>query len=85
MIVRMESILWQFAKLMCKKFNADHPDQLIGMNIAAAAALLAFEAYGHALEELDADGNSTWKATPKLLGATGLEPGPLIILGPKVH
>jgi hypothetical protein len=85
MNVKIESVLWEFAKLYRKKLVAEHPDQPIGMNIAAVATLQAMRANGDAVEELDADGNSIWRATPRFLHATGLEAGPLVIFGPEVH
>jgi hypothetical protein len=83
--IKIDSVLWQFAKFYRKKFNANNPDEQIGMNIAAVATLRALEANGDAVEEIDAAGNSILRATPKFLRATGLKRGPLITLGPGIN
>jgi hypothetical protein len=51
MIVKMDDVLWQFAKFYRKKFNAENFDK-IEMATAAVATLQAMKASGHAAEEL---------------------------------
>ena len=82
MTVKMDSVLWQFAKFYRSKFNADHPDEQIEMNVAAIAMFQAFVANGDAVEEYS-DGVSTWRATQKFLDNTGLERGTVLTFGPR--
>jgi hypothetical protein len=81
----MENVIWQFAKFAREQFIADHPDQPISTSLAAVAAFVALRDNGDAVEEVDAAGNITWRATPKFLRASGLESGPLVTFGPGVH
>ncbi len=85
MNIKIENVIWQFAKLYRDKFAADHPGQQMNMSVAAVATFLALKENGDAVEHADADGSVTWKATPKFLQSTGLEPGPLVIFGPGVN
>jgi len=85
MNVRIENVLWQLAKFYRERLAEDHPDQPITMSVAALATFQALKDNGDAVEQVDADGNVTWKATPQLLRKTGLEPGPLVTFGPEVH
>ena len=85
MHIKIENVIWQFAKHYRKLFIANNPRKPISMSIAAAATFHALRDVGHAVEEVDADGTVCWRATPKFLRETGLEPGPLITLGPDVH
>lgn len=85
MRIKIENVIWQFAKAFRKKFVADHPGLEISMSVAAVAAFGALKANGHAEECVDSDGAIIWKATPKFLNETGLEPGPLVVLGPGVQ
>jgi hypothetical protein len=73
------------AALALKLFISNNPRQPISMSIAAAATFHGLRDVGHAVEEVDAEGTVCWRATPKFLRETGLEPGPLIRLGPDVH
>jgi hypothetical protein len=75
MIVEIDDVLWQFAKLYRKKLNAEHPD--LDIADATVAMLRAFAASGDAVEGRAA-GVSTWRATPKFLDATGLPRGPTV-------
>ena len=86
MQVKIENVIWQFAKIYrnwMAEENADLSD--IGMNIAAPAFFQVLQKTGHAVEEIDAEGNSIWRATEKFLRETGLEAGPLIVFGPEMH
>jgi hypothetical protein len=85
MNIRIENVIWQFAKQYRKKFIANHPDMQISMSIAAVATFRALRDSGHAVEELDAAGNATWKVTKKFPRETGLEPGPFMTFAPEVH
>ena len=80
MIVKMDTVLWQFAKFYRDKFNIDHPNEKIEMNVAAVATFQALESSGDAVEERGA-GVSIWRATPKFLAASGLERGETITFG----
>jgi hypothetical protein len=85
MNVKIDDVIWQLAKVYREEFIAKHPDKPISMSFSAVVTFLALRASGRAVEELDADGNSTLKATPKLLRETGLEPGRFVTLGLGVH
>lgn len=85
MVIKIENVIWQFAKLYQRKLVTAHPDCEINMSVAAVATLRAFKESGHAVEHPNADGSVTWKATPKFLRETGLEPGPLVTFGPGIH
>ena len=85
MRIKIENVIWQLAKAFRKKFAADHPGLEINMSVAAVAAFNSLKANGHAEEYVDSDGATIWKATPKFLTETGLEPGPFVVLGPGVH
>ena len=84
MIVKMDSVLWQFAKFYRSKLNAEYPDKQIGMNIAATAMMRAMMTSGDAVEEYS-DGVSTWRATQKFLDSTGLERGAVLTFGPGIN
>lgn len=85
MRVKVDSVLWQFAKLYHKKYLADHPGRKIGLGALAISVLLAFEKNGDAVRQEDTRDSVTWKATPQFLNKTRLEAGPLVTLGPGVH
>jgi hypothetical protein len=81
MICQMDEVLWEFSKLYGKKFHAEHPDAELNADVIAIAMLRAMEVTGDAVQNILPDGNITWKATPKFLGSTSLETGPLVTLG----
>jgi hypothetical protein len=83
-IIKMDSVLWQFAKFYRRQFNIEYPDMQAGMDITVFATLQALAAHGEAEEERGAD-VWMWRATPKLLQDTGLERGPTITLGPWIN
>lgn len=86
MKVKMENVIWQFAKVYRKLMAAEHPDLTdVGMNIAAPAFFKALVATGHGFEEIDAEGNSIWRVTDEFLRENGVEAGPLVVFGPGVH
>lgn len=51
----------------------------------AVGMLHGMKISGNAEEHKDDDGNSIWKATPKFLAETGLEPGSPVVFAPDVH
>jgi hypothetical protein len=80
--MRLDQVLWDFAQFYGKLFRADHPDLKLSIDQAVLAGALAFEERGVAVRYTDPDGGMTWKATPKFLRETGLEPGGLVTIGP---
>ena len=84
MVVKMDSVLWQFAKFYCRKFNIENPGVSAGMNVMASATLRALRDHGDAEEEYS-DGVSTWRATQKFLDSTGLERGAVLTFGPEIN
>jgi hypothetical protein len=53
--------------------------------VIATGMLQAMKTSGDVEEHEDDDGNSIWKATPKFLANTVLEPGPPVIFAPDVN
>ena len=53
MRIKIENVIWQFAKAFRKKFVADHPGLEFSMSVAAVAAFGALKANGHAEECVD--------------------------------
>jgi hypothetical protein len=81
MNVQMDEVLWEFSKLYRGKFLAENPDVELSEDITAIAMLRAMELTGDVVQHIRPDGNVTWKTTPKFLGSTGLETGPLVTVG----
>jgi hypothetical protein len=79
MKIKIDNVIWQFAKLYRKKFVEDHPGRKLNMSVAAVATFCALRDNGNAEECTNADGSVTF------LSQTGLETGPLVTLGPGVH
>jgi hypothetical protein len=85
MNVQMDEVLWEFSKLYREMFLTKNPEVELSEDVAAIATLRAMEVTGHAVQHIRPDGNVTWKVTPKFLGSTGLETGPLVILASKLN
>ncbi len=83
--IQIANVIWQFGKQYRKMFIANHPDMQVSMSTAAVATFRALMATGHAVEEMDTDGNAIWKVTEQFLCETGLEPGPFITFGSELH
>ena len=81
MSVQMDEVLWDFSKFYREKLLAKTPDVEVSEDVAAISMLRAMEVTGDVVQHIHPDGNVTWKATPKFLGSTGLETGPLVTLG----
>jgi hypothetical protein len=80
MQVKMENILWQYAKYCHKKYTAE-VDPEAGIGVIAISALQALESQGYAVRI--EDGDVTWRATPAFL--PGRERGPLVTFGPNMQ
>jgi hypothetical protein len=80
MVIQMDEVLWEFSKFYRKQFLAEHPDVEVSADVTAIAMLRAMEVTGDVVKNIRPDGNVIWKATPKFLGSTGLETGPLVTL-----
>jgi hypothetical protein len=84
--VIVDSVLWGFAKCYHKLYVQEHPkNKQVSISVIATGMLQAMKTSGDAEEHEDDAGNSIWKATPKFLRQTGLEPGPPVIFAPDVH
>jgi hypothetical protein len=81
-LIRMDQVLWAFAQCYHKMYAADHPHPDLSKELAAIAMLMAQEEIGRAIRYTDPDGTITWRASPKFLRETGLEPGSLVTIGP---
>jgi hypothetical protein len=78
----MDQVLWDYAQFYRKMYAADHPHLDVSKELAAIALLETQEGLGGAIRYTDADGTITWRASPKFLRETGLEPGSLVTIGP---
>jgi hypothetical protein len=77
MQVKMENILWQYAKY-CHVV-----EQECSLSVSAINTLLNLESRGHAVRIEDGDVSVTWRATPAFL--PGRERGPLVTFGPDMQ
>jgi hypothetical protein len=67
-IVRVELALWEGAKFYARMHAADYPDPTVNDQQRAFLMLLSFEPVGLAVRYTDANGDVTFKATPKCPG-----------------
>jgi hypothetical protein len=80
--MRLDQVLWDFAQQYRKMFAKNNPHLKLSKDQAAISMLMSFEEGGHAVRYTDPDGSIIWRASPKFLRETGLEPGTLVSIGP---
>jgi hypothetical protein len=85
-IVRMDSILWGFAKFYHKKWVAEHPEHAdASVGLITMAFLRSLEVAGHAEKHIDPNGDVTFRATDKFMDGKKSPRGPLVSFGPHLQ
>jgi hypothetical protein len=85
-IVRMDSILWNYAKYYRKLWLADNPEHAdASVGFTTMCVLRALEMEGHAEKHIDPNGDVTFRATDKFMDGKKSPRGPLISFGPTLQ
>ncbi len=79
MQVKMENILWQYAKY-CHVV-----EQECSLSVSAINTLLNLESRGHAVRIEDGDVSVTWRSDAGELSSRSRTPGPLVTFGPDMQ
>ena len=86
MKIIVDEVLLGFAQYYRLLYLQEHPKvKDIHIGVIGAGMLQGMKISGDVEVHKDDDGNLIWKATPKFLAETGLEPGPPTVLDRREH